>query len=313
MPEDHHTPRSGRYSPLRYPGGKGKLASYIRKVVDFNGLSDGTYVEPYAGGAAVAMELLLTEVVSRVAINDLSPQIHAFWYSVLYHTEELCRLVRDTSVTVDEWDVQKAIMMRGDQSSLIDLGFATFFLNRTNRSGILNGGIIGGRAQKSPWTISARYNAKDLVERIEAIARLSSRITLTNLDAVELLRSQSTKWGERTLVYLDPPYYVKGGGLYYHSYKHEDHLKIRATLDHLTVQKWIVSYDNVPEIEEMYRGYSALKYSIGYSARQHTTGSEVMFFGPGVGSPPVSGSIVELSRTAALIETETVLKAAEPA
>jgi DNA adenine methylase len=167
------------YTPLRYPGGKGKLAAYIKALIKENQLLDGEYVEPYAGGAAIALELLFHEYVSRVHINDFSRPVFAFWNSILNHTDKFCRLVRDTPLTLTSRDAQKRIFMNQDEADDLTLGFATFFLNRTNRSGILNGGIIGGRDQTGPWKIGARFNRDELIYRIQSIAKMKQRVRLT--------------------------------------------------------------------------------------------------------------------------------------
>ncbi len=138
------------FTPLRYPGGKAKLSAYVKSLMKENALLDGEYVEPYAGGAAIALELLFHEYVSRIHINDVSKPLHAFWKSVLDHTEELCRLVMKTPLTVEQWDKQRRILDFPEGHSTLELGFATFFLNRTNRSGILNGGIHRGPRSKRP-------------------------------------------------------------------------------------------------------------------------------------------------------------------
>ena len=289
-------PSTGRYSPLRYPGGKGKLARFVADVVRDNGLSDGLYVEPYAGGAAVAWELLLTGVVRRVAINDLSRPIYCFWKCVLDHTEELNRLIVDTPVSVDVRARQKAIFAAEHEADELELGFATFFLNRTNRSGILNGGMIGGKAQTGKWLLDARYNKADLVERIERIARARRRITLTCLDAVEFLKSASSDWGPRTLVYLDPPYFEKGRDLYYDFYQERDHAGVAEAVQALQKIPWIVSYDDASPIHELYNPASWLQYTIGYSARGRTRGREAMFVSAGLKVPAVTGSMVETGR-----------------
>ncbi|HAY93871.1 DNA adenine methylase, partial [Shewanella sp.] len=78
------------YTPLRYPGGKGKLAYYLKALIQENNLLDCHYIEPFAGGAGVAFELLMQEYVRKVTINDIDPAIHAFWFSVLNHTDEFC-------------------------------------------------------------------------------------------------------------------------------------------------------------------------------------------------------------------------------
>lgn len=280
------------FTPLRYPGGKAKLAPYVKGILEENRLLDGEYVEPYAGGAGVALELLFHEYVSRVHINDISKPVHAFWKSVLNHTDELCRLVIKTPLTVAAWDKQKRVLERPEQHETVDLGFATFFLNRTNRSGILNGGIIGGRDQTGPWKIDARYNARELVHRIQAISKLRDRIKLTRQDALRFLRNGVPKWPKETLIYLDPPYYAKGRDLYYDFYEHEDHEKVAEFMNgHTDRQRWIVSYDNVPAIRSLYKRARHIVYDIAYSARSAARGSEVMFFSEGLSIPPLAGPI----------------------
>jgi DNA adenine methylase len=280
------------FTPLRYPGGKGKLTAYIKSLMKENRLLDGEYVEPYAGGAAIALELLFHEYVSRIHINDVSKPVHAFWRSALDHTEGLCKLIVDTPLTVTAWDKQRRIMEKPGQHDDLTLGFATFFLNRTNRSGILNGGIIGGREQTGPWKIDARFNAEELAYRIQSIAGMKSRIRLTRQDALKFLKAGAAKWPEKTLVYLDPPYYVKGRELYYDFYEAKDHARVAIFVtEKLTRQKWIVSYDNVPAIRDLYKGSPHIVYDIGYSARSARQGSEVMFFDGRLRVPALVGPI----------------------
>ena len=280
------------FTPLRYPGGKGKLAAYIKRLMKVNGLLDGEYVEPYAGGAGIALELLFHEYVASIRINDVSRPVHAFWKAVLNHTDELCKLVIDTPLTVRVWDKQRRILENAADHDDLALGFATFFLNRTNRSGILNGGIIGGRDQTGPWKIDARYNAHELAYRIESIARMKGRIHLTRQDALRFLKSGVIRWPEKTLIYLDPPYYVKGRDLYYDFYKPQDHAHVADfVMTSIKQQRWIVSYDNAPAIRELYKGSPHIVYDIGYSARSSRLGSEVMFFGDGLKVPSIVGSI----------------------
>jgi DNA adenine methylase len=281
------------FTPLRYPGGKAKLAAFVKNLMKENRLLDGEYVEPYAGGAAIALELLFQEYVERIHINDVSRPVHAFWKAVLDHTEALSKLVLDTKLTVTAWDKQRKIIEKPKEHDALALGFATFFLNRTNRSGILNGGIIGGRDQTGPWKIDARYNAPELVNRIQSIAAMKDRIKLTRKDALKFLQAGIGKWPARTLIYLDPPYYVKGRDLYYDFYKPEDHASVAEFVrSGIQKQRWIVSYDNAPAIRELYNGSPHIVYDIGYSARAASQGSEVMFFADGLKVPPLVGSIV---------------------
>lgn len=290
--EDPRPLRLTHFTPLRYPGGKGKLASYVKDIIRINDLADGEYVEPYAGGAAIALELLLQEYVTKVHINDISVPVFSFWHSVLHETENLIRRIIDTPLTVDEWDRQKDIFKTQDGHSRLDVGFATFFLNRTNRSGILNAGVIGGRDQTGNWKIDARYNARELAFRIESIANVASRICLTNFDAVDFLRNGRLHWPKKTLIYLDPPYYEKGRHLYYDFYSPSDHADVALMVkDLIDQQSWIVSYDDVTQIHELYEGCPCIQYTIGYSARSTRQGAEVMFFSDGLKIPPLSGPL----------------------
>jgi len=292
--------RLNHFTPLRYPGGKGKLAAFVKELMERNGLLDGEYVEPYAGGAAIAFELLLQEYVSRIHINDVSRPIYAFWKSVIDDTERLARLVRDTSLTVRAWDRQKHVLANPGDHDNLELGFAAFFLNRTNRSGILNAGIIGGRDQSGPWKIDARYNATELIHRIESIAKLRGRINLSREDARKFLLKRLDRLPEKTLIYLDPPYYIKGKELYYDYYTHPDHEAVAALVTKkIRRQRWIVSYDNVDAIREMYAGCRSIVYGIGYSAREARDGSEVMFFCKDLEVPPLTGAMKSLRKRAA--------------
>jgi len=285
------------FTPLRYPGGKAKLAAFVKAIIKANKLFDGHYVEPYAGGAGIALELMFQEYVEKIHINDVSQPVYAFWKSVLKDTDELCRLIKDTRVTVAAWDRQKKVFANPKDYNTLQLGFATFFLNRTNRSGILNGGIIGGRDQTGPWKIDARYNSDELIFRIEAIAKLKSRIKLSHSDALSFLKFGMTKWPKKTLIYLDPPYFEQGRELYYDYYNPEDHADVAKLIDTKMQSKhWIVSYDNAPEIKRLYAKYSRLVYNIGYSARETKTGKEVMFFSPKLSIPDLEGPIRQVGK-----------------
>ncbi|MDN7353321.1 DNA adenine methylase [Acetobacter senegalensis] len=297
MPESYPSlTQTGRYSPLRYPGGKGKLARFMKEVVRLNGLSDGRYVEPYAGGAAVAWELLLTGIVRRVAINDISVPVFAFWDSVLNSTDDLCRMIHNCPLSIEEWDKQKEIFKKIDQVDYLSLGFSFFFLNRTNRSGILNGGVIGGRKQTGTWKIDARFNRSDLIARIEKIASLRSRIELTNLDAVQFIKNNSDRFSRKTLLYIDPPYFEKGRFLYHDAYRSEDHAIVAESVTELENLNWIVSYDDVRPIHDLYAHSPWLQYTLNYSARNATRGREVMFFSQNLQVPEVSAPLMEVDR-----------------
>lgn len=265
-------------TPLRYPGGKAKLTNFIKLVFEENDLLDGHYVEPYAGGAGIALALLYQSYVKTIHLNDLNPAVYAFWHSVLNNNEALCKLIHDTPVTMNEWEKQRQVMLNPEKHDKVALGFATFFLNRTNRSGILMGGVIGGKGQSGDWKLDVRFNKPDLINRIEKLALYRSRIKLYNLDAADLISDVLPRLPENTLVYLDPPYYVKGKGLYQNHYTHDDHKAIAKQVQKEIKLPWIVSYDYAPEIMEMYVKSRGIVYGLNYSAQEKYEGMEAMFF-----------------------------------
>lgn len=270
-------------SPLRYPGGKGRLAQYVIDLIEMNNLTGGHYVEPYAGGAGIGITLLYLEYVTHIHLNDLNKSVYAFWRSVCDTPDALCRLIRDTPVTAREWKRQKAVQTT-DQPDTLALGFSTFFLNRTNRSGIIKGGMIGGAKQTGRWKLGARYNRVELVRRVEKIASYAPRIALYNMDAAQFLTTRLRSIPRSGLVYLDPPYYANGSRLYQNRYKHDDHVAVADIVGKLR-HKWIVSYDNAKPVQQLYARFRQQTFGLQYSAQQRYEGTEVMIFCDGLKTP----------------------------
>lgn len=267
-------------SPLRYPGGKSRIAAFVKQIIKDNNLLDGVYVEPYAGGAAVALSLLMDEYVSRIIINDKDRSIYAFWYSVLNETERLCQYIEETPVTMDTWRMQREIQLAENKNTvdLLSLGFSTFFMNRTNRSGIIKAGVIGGFDQTGSYKIDARYKKEELIGRIRRISAYADRIELHNEDAVDLISRISKITPQNTIMYLDPPYYKKGRGLYMNYYNDSDHKTIRDVITNVNTIRWIVSYDNSTFIKSLYEDFRSQELYLNYSANNNGKGTEVIFF-----------------------------------
>jgi DNA adenine methylase len=275
-------------SPLRYPGGKAKLFDFMTAVLRHNNLFNTSYCEPYAGGAGLALKLLSAGFVGRILLNDVDPAIHAFWVTALRDTEKLCKKIAAVDFTMDEWHRQQKIYKRGDATKTFQLGFATYFLNRTNRSGIiLHGGPIGGYEQTGEWKIDARMNKSRQIDQLLALSNFADRIEVTNLDALEFLRTTS-KVPNRFL-YLDPPYYNKGRRLYENHYQHADHEKIMRFLRTRRKQNWVLSYDDVPEIRDIYDEFKPIRYSLSYSANEKMVGREVIYLSDTLTMPKLQG------------------------
>lgn len=243
-----------------------------------NGLRGGTYVEPYAGGAGAAIYLLMEGAVDRIIINDVDPAIYAFWSSVLHDTDRFLKKLDRCVVSLAARERHRRILLSPTGHSRLDLGFATFFLNRTNRSGILRGGVIGGQSQTGRYKMDARFNRKDLAARIERIALMRDKIDIFGDDAMSLLRRIKRRLPAHSLIYFDPPYYVKGAQLYRNFYTARDHTEIARSV--LTLRTpWLVTYDNCPEIRTLYSNASTEEFSLCYSTHlSRKRATEVMFF-----------------------------------
>jgi DNA adenine methylase len=269
----------GRYkTPLRYPGGKQKLAPFILELLMINNLSGGHYIEPYAGGAGIAMELLLNDNISQVHLNDSCESVYSFWYAILNDTDNFCRRISRASLTVMEWRRQREILSRPQDFDRLDVGFSMFYLNRCNRSGILSGGLIGGLNQTGEWKMDARFNRKELMSRIEAIALKRKAIRLYNMDAEQFITRRLPKLPRKALVYCDPPYFHKADRLYLNHYQPEDHIRIAKIIQKTIKQPWLVSYDNAREVAQCYSQRRALSFNLQYNAGPVHRGSEIFFF-----------------------------------
>jgi len=272
-------------SPLRYPGGKKKLAAFIAKICIDNNIN-GHYVEPYAGGASVALFLLFEGYVETITINDKDKSIYAFWYSVLYKTNELCKLIEETDITINNWKLQKVIQKNKDNESLLNLGFSTLFLNRTNRSGIINGGVMGGKLQNGDYKIDCRFNKVEIIDRIRKISKRRDSIRLYNIDAIELIDIiEREAIHENIIFYFDPPYYLKGSSLYMNYYKNNHHLAVSRRIKSIVNIRWIVSYDDQEEIKNLYIECDQKEFCFKHTAHHSKKGEEILFFSPNLFQP----------------------------
>ncbi len=273
-------------SPLRYPGGKSCLIDLAALILRLNGLEHGQYAEPYAGGCGLALSLLYGGHVSDIHINDIDPAIWAFWHCVLNKTEALVELVQTVPVTIEEWLRQRDLYRDGNSKNALRLGFSAFFLNRTNRSGIINGaGAIGGLAQRGNFKLDCRFNREDLARRIIRVSKYKERIHLTRLDAEIFMNNLDGKLPQKSLFFIDPPYYCKGADLYTSFYKPEDHAKIAETVTRLA-HPWVVTYDDVPETRSIYKKHRQYGFDISYSVREKKLGAELLVASKGLRLPP---------------------------
>ena len=271
-------------SPLRYPGGKTQLSPFVVDLLRANDLYGGVYAEPFAGGAGVAWRLLLNSHVTEVWLNDIDPALFAFWSTVVKDPAPLCDRIRRTKITMWQWRKQRAIL-HDAQSSTLDLAYATLFLNRTNRSGILKAGVIGGKRQDGKYKLDCRFNKEELIQKIQRIHAYKDAIKVTRLDAEGCLRKWTKSLPAKSLIYIDPPYFVQGRELYLSFYAPADHIRLAKHVHSLKVP-WMLTYDDVPEIASLYAGLPLYRKGLTYYAQVKRRASELLVLASSLTPPP---------------------------
>ena len=264
------------YTPLRYPGGKVKIYPYVKELINSNFSEAPIYVEPFAGGAGLALKLLLTGTISEIHINDFDYAIYSFWYSIVNYNARFIKTIEDTVINITTWKKQKEIYENQSDHSIFDIGFATFFLNRTNRSGIMKAGPIGGKLQNGNYKLDSRFNKNRLISLIKEIGMLSKNIHVYNLDAKDFIKIMDEKH-PNAFFYLDPPYVTKGPGLYKNSFNEEDHKVLRNAIVNLA-NKWFVTYDNHELIHELFSKYRIKKFELNYHVHSFKRGDEIAIY-----------------------------------
>lgn len=266
---------SKHYSPLRYPGGKARLSKFLTEIIRRQSSGNKViFVEPFAGGAGAALTLLFTKKVDEIIINDLDPAIFALWKVIVDDTDWMINKIKQTEITIEEWRKQQAIY-KSKTTDLRKLGFSTFFLNRTNRSGIIEGGPIGGFEQSGEWKIDARFNKEGLIKRLEDIKSNRHRISVKNLDGITLLKQiQKLESHDEYFIFLDPPYIVKGQLLYLNHYQKKNHTKLANFLN-TSILNWVMTYDDTPLVHELYSNLNIKRFDIAHTAHSRKMGKEV--------------------------------------
>ena len=262
------------YTPLRYPGGKSALADFVWHTMELSGCTEIPYCEPFAGGAGVAMNLLLQGKVKSVILNDLDTGIYSIWYAIFNDTKWFIEAINNTEITLAVREQQKKVYneLKNFDAYSHDLAFATFFLNRVNYSGILTGGPIGGKEQKGKYKLDCRFNKQSLIDKIKEIAKYRDNVQLFHMDAVELLKNQSN-----IFVFADPPYWQAGDMLYEASVEHSKLAKVLCESKDI---HWIATYDNNINVANVYEEYGAHSklFELQYSASRKRKELECMFY-----------------------------------
>lgn len=263
------------YSPLRYPGGKNCIFPFVSSLFYENQMIGVRYAEPYAGGAGLALRLLFEGYVDHIYINDLDISIYAFWKTITESPDEFCNWIENVEVSIESWRKYKEIQKQSEHANYHELAKSTFFLNRTNVSGVIKGGVIGGIRQQGKYKIDARFNKRDLIGRIQKISTAKNRITISDYDGIQFI-SMLDKKKEDIFIYLDPPYLHKGTDLYMNYYLRQDHKKLSKKVNHIG-KRWMVSYDSHEFIFNLYAERRKIMHKLSQSA-SNRVGDEIFIF-----------------------------------
>jgi len=232
-----------------------------------------TYYEPFCGGSGVALYLLMNNLVEDIAINDFDRAIYSFWRAVFFDTNKLVAMIENTPITVNEWKKKKKIFINSSKYS-INYAFATLFLNRTNRSGIISAGPIGGYKQKGIWKIDARYNKNEIINRIITISKYKKHVKVNNMDIRRFIHTHN--FDNKSFIFFDPPYVNNAKRLYKNALALKDHIEIAKAIKSINNAKWIMTYDDTDLIRSLYSNYYTTKFFIQYSAATKKKGKELL-------------------------------------
>ncbi len=268
---------SANPSPLRYPGGKYKISKLVALLIGKLDIPCRTYVEPFAGGAGVALDLLFSGYVERIVINDSDKAIYSIWRAITTENAQFLDKMMATNVTLEEWQRQREIYYGDNKRYSLDFAFSAFFLNRTNHSGILSAGPIGGQEQND-WKLDVRFVKDKLARQIIRIGERKNDIKVCNRDVMTFIRNNLQRMEQDAFVYFDPPYYKKGRKLYKNFFTPELHRALHDLIRTDVLQDWIVSYDDVAEIRDIYDDYPSRTFSLDYSLANNGKGREIMYF-----------------------------------
>lgn len=247
-------------SPFRYPGGKTKLLpALMEQLSEFISNPEGTFADVFVGGGSVLLEVARQYPQINLYANDKDYWVYCFWKVVAdsdsKKLEELLRLM-EAKPTLELFYKLREENTKDE----IRCAYKAIFFNRTTFSGIFYSGPIGGKEQKSKYTIDCRYNYKKLKNKIlECHHLLTGRTSVSNQDCLDFCRDHL----HDCTLYLDPPYYHKGDILYIEKMSSNEHTKLAEFLDKAE-KNWVLSYDDCVEVRELYKNQNIIDLPARY-------------------------------------------------
>lgn len=247
-------------SPLRYPGGKSKAISQIK---DYIPPQFKEYREPFIGGGSLFVYLMQVRSNLVAWINDINPSLYYFW------REAKCSL----PALIDEIQRVKHNTMDGralyeyvtnalpQDSSPLERAARFFILNRITFSGTLESGGYSQKAYEERFTETS-------IDRLKNLERIMRDVRVTNLDYEQVVNAP----GEDVFIFLDPPYlsatksklYGRNGNLHT-SFDHKRFAECLKQCNH----KWLITYDDSPEIRENFIFANIYEWQLQYGMNNY--------------------------------------------
>lgn len=264
-------------SPFRYPGGKAFLYKYLLERVNLIQGTPRYYAEPFCGGAGAATILLKLNAVEEIHLNDTDVKVYSAWRAILDEPDRFADAILTTPLDMETWYACRRVVESSSEQSF-ELGFATFYLNRTSRSGIVvKAGPIGGYDQRGNFKIDARFNRVALAERVRWLGAVKHRIKLTREDALTFLsRSAARLPIEKTFFFVDPPYVTAGGRLYLNAMSESKHIALSDMLQDNMLKHWVLTYDDHPLVRSLYSEQNLKDLSVTYSLQNKRKEKELL-------------------------------------
>ena len=291
-------------TPLRYPGGKTWLLDYVKAFARFHKLSSTTIVEPYGGSASISVGLIRSQLVTDATVCERDPLIVAFWNVAIHRNEELIEYLSSLEINMETWyglrrylDLEKTNL----QNELEAAG-AFLFFNRTNYSGIIKGGPLGGKKQLSKYKLNCRFNKGRIADKIRSLKALEDKLKIIQIDGLEYMKNHALQSPDNVFFYVDPPYYGAGKDLYRFYFTDFDHQQLSAFLTGTEIP-WLLSYDDAEFIRNLYQKKSNLPVYTDYQSGHLRRGVKELLISNYV-IPPASPNVTIDKQTKLMCKTD---------
>ena len=236
-------------SPLRYPGGKSRVAKLLCQYIP----PHTEYREPFVGGGAI---FFYKPKVEKNWINDLHPGLYALWRTLRDHFPEFADLCKaqdttDLRATFDYWINRFDLMKAEGNAQLVERAVQYYFINRT----VWTGRVVFDPARRSRLYFSNPEGWGKLEKKLRHLRACAEKLRGVRITCKPFEKCLGGATPE-TFIYADPPYYrdsldTPTSRLYEGHFAIEQHESLRDLLANCPARV-MISYDDRPEVRRLY-------------------------------------------------------------